>query len=261
MIYKNTTHALLYCRTIQQNSINISKLYDENGNLIEKNSNANEILINNANICKKINKVHNKIIFKATEIISLTLNNPDEYFNSLKRVLVNKSEKFWYIFNGVYTPKENEIIEVLTNLCIEMEEVYTNYFHFEIKNDEVEKCIINKVKQFFALINYTEDPTNLAKSAVFSNKDGGEYNILKASSLNKIKTTKSFINLPAFKERNVLDKKEESYGMIRLLINKTPAIGLEYSSIIQGAAAANTPSSKLSNIGKIIKSLSIKKFL
>ena len=224
MIYKNTTHALLYCRTIQQNSINISKLYDENGNLIEKNSMAGEILINNANICKKINKVHNKIIFKATEIISLTLNNPDEYFNSLKRVLLNKSEKFWYIFNGVYTPKENEIIEVLTNLCIEMEEVYTNYFHFEIKNDEVEKCIVNKVKQFFALINYSEDPTNLAKSAVFSNKEGGEYNSLKASNLNKLKTTKSFINLPAFKERNVPDKKEESYGMIRLLINKTPFV-------------------------------------
>ena len=224
MIYKNTTHALLYCRTIQQNSINISKLYDENGNLIEKNSMAGEILINNANICKKINKVHNKIIFKATEIISLTLNNPDEYFNSLKRVLLNKSEKFWYIFNGVYTPKENGIIEVLTNLCIEMEEVYTNYFHFEIKNDEVEKCIVNKVKQFFALINYSEDPTNLAKSAVFSNKEGGEYNLLKASNLNKLKTTKSFINLPAFKERNVPDKKEESYGMIRLLINKTPFV-------------------------------------
>ena len=34
-------------------------------------------------------------MFKATEIISLTLNNPDEYFNSLKRVLVNKSEKFF----------------------------------------------------------------------------------------------------------------------------------------------------------------------
>ena len=105
-----------------------------------------------------------------------------------------------------------------------MEEVYTNYFHFEIKNDEVEKCIVNKVKQFFALINYSEDPTNLAKSAVFSNKDGGEYNSLKASSLNKLKTTKSFINLPAFKERNVPDKKEESYGMIRLLINKTPFV-------------------------------------
>ena len=55
MIYKNTTHALLYCRTIQQNSINISKSYDENGVLIDKNNtaNLNEILANNENICKK----------------------------------------------------------------------------------------------------------------------------------------------------------------------------------------------------------------
>ena len=45
-----------------------------------------------------------------------------------------------------------------------MEEMYTSYFHFEIKNDEVEKFIINKIKQFFVLINYTEDPTSIAKS-------------------------------------------------------------------------------------------------
>ena len=224
MIYKNTTHALLYCRTIHQNSITISKLYDENGNAIDKNNMTNEILINNANICKKINKVHNKIMFKATEIISLTLNNPDEYFNSLKRVLVNKSEKFWYIFNGVYTPKENEIIEVLTNLCVEMEEVYTSFFHFEIKNDEVEKCIINKVKQFFALINYSEDPTNLGKSMNVSslNIRDNEFGSLKQSNFSRLKATKSFMNLPDLKEGNVIDKKEESYNLIRLLINKTP---------------------------------------
>ena len=224
MIYKNTTHALLYCRTIHQNSINISKSYDENGNTLDKSNMTNEILMNNANIVKKINKVHNKIMFKATEIISLTLNNPDEYFNSLKRVLVNKSEKFWYIFNGVYTPKENEMIEVLTNLCVEMEEVYTNFFHFEIKNDEVEKCIVNKIRQFFALINYSEDPTSLSKSmnmnvsTVF--KDGE--NILKSSTINKVKTTKTFMNLPELKDSKVNDKKEEAFNMIRLLINKTP---------------------------------------
>ena len=226
MIYKNTTHALLYCRTIHQNSINISKLYDENGNAIDKN-NMNEILINNNIICKKINKVHNKIMFTATEIISLTLNNPDEYFNSLKRTLVNKSEKFWYIFNGVYTPKENEIIEVLTNLCIEMEEVYTNFFKFEIKNDEVEKCVINKIKQFFALINYSEDNTtyftkSMNVSIVFKENES----ILKSYSTSKIKASKSFINLPDLKDEktNIKDKKEESYGIIRLLINKTPFV-------------------------------------
>ena len=224
MIYKNTTHALLYCRTIHQNSLNISKLYDENGNAIEKNNMKNEILLNNANIVKKINKVHNKIMFKATEIISLTLNNPDEYFNSLKRVLVNKSEKFWYVFNGVYTPKENEIIEVLTNLCIEMEEVYTNFFHFEIKNDEVEKCIVNKVKQFFVLINYSDDSNNLGKSmnvSTWSNRDGDIY-LSKSKSFNRLKSTKSFMNLPELKESNTSDKKEEGYNIIRLLINKTP---------------------------------------
>ena len=230
MIYKNTTHALLYCRTIQQNSINISKLYDENGNLIDKinMANINEILANNEIICKKINKVHNKIMFKATEIISLTLNNPDEYFNSLKRVLVNKSEKFWYIFNGIYTPKENEILEVLTNYCIEMEEVYTRFFHFEKKNDEVEKCIVNKIKQFFALINYSEDPSNfsnLSKTMISSSynlRDDDNNNLIKSTSLSKIKSTKSFINFADFREEKFNDKKEENYNIIRLLINKTP---------------------------------------
>ena len=118
-------------------------------------------------------------------------------------------------------PKENEIIEVLTNLCVEMEEVYTNFFHFEIKNDEVEKCIINKVKQFFALINYSEDPTNFSKSM---NMTAKEDNNLKLSAISKIKTTKTFMNLPEVNEgnNNIQDKKKESYSMIRLLINKTP---------------------------------------
>jgi hypothetical protein len=220
MIYKNTTHALLYCRTIHQNSLSISKNYDDSGNQNDKNSVTNSVVLNNNKICLKINKVHNKIMLKATEIISLTLNNPDEYFLALKRVLLNKDEKYLYIFNGVYTPKEQEIVEVLTKLCEEMEEVYTSFFHFEIKNDEVEKCIINKVKQFFILINYTEDPTKLGKPSTI-NKDN-EAN-MKSTQLNKSKINKSFMNMPNLEPKNS-DKKEEDYSLIRLLINKTPFI-------------------------------------
>ena len=227
MIYKNTTHALLYCRTIQQNSINISKLYDEYGNNIDPNDVSNETLINNAKICKKINKIHNKIMLRATEIISLTLNDPDEYFNSLKRVLVNKSEKFWYIFKGMYTPKEDEMIEVLVNLCKELEDVYTSFFHFEKTNNEVEKSVVSKVKQFFALINYSEDPSNLEKTMSVEplNNKSGENDLSKARILHKTKTRKNIIILPDAKKINTTnDKKEESYHMIRLLINKTPFV-------------------------------------
>ena len=223
MIYKNTTHALLYCRTIHQNSLSISKNYDDSGNQNDKNSVTNSVVLNNNKICLKINKVHNKIMLKATEIISLTLNNPDEYFLALKRVLLNKDEKYLYIFNGEYTPKEQEIVEVLTKLCVEMEEVYTSFFHFEIKNDEVEKCIINKVKQFFILINYTEDPTKLGKPSTI-NKDIDAN--LKGSQFNKTKINKSYMNIPNLEPKNAdkTDKREEDYILIRLLINKTPFI-------------------------------------
>ena len=226
MIYKNTTHALLYCRTIQQNSINISKIYDEYGNNLDKNNITNEILINNEKICKKIDKIENKIMLRATEIISLTLNDPDEYFISFKRVLLNKSEKFWYIFNGVYTNKENEIIEFLVHQCKELEEAYTSFYNFEKTNDEVEKCVVNTVKRFFTLINYSDATTNLNKSSIFTsinNKNEGNDNS-KVLNLNKIKSKKPFIYLPDFKKSNVKDKKEDSYNIIRLLINKTPFI-------------------------------------
>ena len=226
MIYKNTTHALLYCRTIQQNSINISKIYDEYGNNIEQSEAANDILINNAKICKKINKIHNKIMLRATEIISLTLNDPDEYFISLKRVLVNKSEKFWYIFKGLYTPREVEVIEVLANLCKELEEVYTSFFHFEKTNDEVEKSVVSKVKQFFALINYSEEISNLGKTMTLDpiNNKTGENEISKAKTFHKVKSRKNIIFLPEVNKANAQDKKEESYNIIRLLINKTPFV-------------------------------------
>ena len=220
MIYKNTTHALLYCRTIHHNSLANSKNYDDAGNQNDKNNMTNSVVLNNAKIYKKINKIHNKIMFKATEIISLTLNNPDEYFLGLKRVLINKNEKYSYIFNGVYTPKEQEIIEVLTKLCVEMEEVYTNFFHFEIKNDEVEKCITNKIKQFFVLINYTEDPSKIGKSSTINKDNDSNW---KNNPFAKLKSSKTFINKPISSDENI-EKKEESYKMIRLLINKTPFV-------------------------------------
>ena len=139
-------------------------------------------------------------MFKATEIISLTLNNPDEYFLGLKRVLINKNEKYSYIFNGVYTPKEQEIIEVLTKLCVEMEEVYTNFFHFEIKNDEVEKCITNKIKQFFVLINYTEDPSKIGKSSTINKDNDSNW---KNNPFAKLKSSKTFINKPISSDENI----------------------------------------------------------
>ena len=242
MIYKNTTHALLYCRTIHQNSITSSKIYDEPGNQNDKNNLTSSAILNNAKICKKINKVHNKIMFKATEIISLTLNNPDEYFLGLKRVLINKNEKYAYIFNGIYTPKEQEIIEVLTNLCVEMEEVYTNFFHFEIKNDEVEKCIINKIKQFFALINYTEDPTKLGKSSSVKQDNDSNWN---KTQFNKMKSNKNYINLPIMQDDNA-DKKEENYSMIRLLINKTPFV----FTVVKSLTMLLTMNDNTNNIGQ-----------
>ena len=238
MIYKNTTHALLYCRTIHQNSLNNSKNYDDTGNQNDKNNMTNSAILNNAKICKKINKVHNKIMFKATEIISLTLNNPDEYFLSLKRVLVNKSEKYAYIFNGIYTPKEQEIIEILTKLCLEMEEIYMNFFHFEIKNDEVEKCIINKIKQFFVLINYSEDPTKLGKSTSF-NRDNDP------NLKNKLKNVKSIMNLPNLQD-NSENKKEDEYDMIRLLINKTPFV----FTLVKSLTMLLTMNDNTNNIGQ-----------
>ena len=242
MIYKNTTHALLYCRTIHQNSLSTSKIYEDVGNSNDKNNISNSAILNNAKICRKINKVHNKIMFKATEIISLTLNNPDEYFLGLKRVLLNKNEKYSYIFNGIYTPKEQEIIEVLTNLCLEMEEVYTNFFHFEIKNDEVEKCILNKIKQFFVLINYTEDPTRLGKSVSINKDNESNWN---KSQYTKVKTNKNVLNLPILPEENI-DKKEENYNMIRLLINKTPFV----FTLVKSLTMLLTMNDNTNNIGQ-----------
>ena len=242
MIYKNTTHALLYCRTIHQNSLTSNKIYEDAGNQNDKSTLTNSVILNNVKICRKINKVHNKIMFKATEIISLTLNNPDEYFLSLKRVLINKSEKYAYIFNGIYTPKEQEIIEVLTNLCVEMEEVYTNFFHFEIKNDEVEKCIINKIKQFFVLINYTEDPTKLGKTSSLNKENDSNWN---KSQFGKTKINKNLMNLPILQDENT-DKKEENYKMIRLLINKTPFV----FTLVKSLTMLLTMNDNTNNIGQ-----------
>ena len=236
MIYKNTTHVLLYCRTIHQNCLDIYKQNDDNLISTEKMNLTNNN-INSIQLMKKINKLHNKIMFKATKIISLTLNNPDEYIINFKKILDKDGDKYYKIFNETFTLEEQELLKELTKLVNEIDNTYKSFYLFEIKNDDIEKCIIDKINQFFSLIKFNG----------FNNNK-----ILKVPTLGHLSEdgerkhrTKVLVNLPTIQE--ILTKNDnEKFATIRLLINKTPFV----FTIIKSFSMLLNINDKSNNIGQ-----------
>ena len=208
MIYKNFCHVLLLCRTIYENTMFQQKMNNQNIQN-DKNINNDQNSVNDSIIFKKIIKINDKILLKSTEIIALTLNTQEQYYFGMKRILFEKCENYLNILNGVYTIKELEVINLLSNLCLEMEKVYYDFFKFVIKQNEIQKFITNKIQDFFDLINYTEKP-KLGRSTVIL-KDNNESNFKNNNN------TKYSLVISSEDE-----EKDDNFKIIRILINKTP---------------------------------------
>ena len=151
LIYRNSSHILYQCRNIHDLFVikqkNKSKLSDsDNDYKIAKNV-----------LYDKIDKLQNKIMFKVTEMTSLTLNSFDTYYYGLKRLLEKENSIIFYNYiNNIFTEKEETIFDEMKEICIYLEKIYTQYYQFEITADQIEEEINGKIQEFFNIITHED---------------------------------------------------------------------------------------------------------
>ena len=151
-IYRNCSHILLICKNLHESYVVNKKAEIDITNEIDE-LNANEIEKISTTLRNKINKLENKIIYISNEIISLTLNNPDAYMFGLEKILKGEKKIYLNYINNIFSEKENTIYDEMKEMCIHLEDIYYQYFLFEITADEVEEEVIEKIDEFFRIIN------------------------------------------------------------------------------------------------------------
>ena len=213
MIYRNCTHILLFCRTIHQKCVLNKKVdLDEPGHSTEKMTQS-ETFMAIARIKNLIDKYHNKIMFMSTDITALTLNDPDSYIYGLKRCFRENSHIYLKLIQNSVSSKSLLIFDEIKEMYNEIEEVYQQFFLFEIQGEEIERQIIESIERFFELIGQSDfvppfslDGPNLKEK--YKERD------------NKKKTT-LFATLYDKKEVKV---EKEMDIKIRILVNKIPFV-------------------------------------
>ena len=156
MIYRNCTHILLFCRTIHQKCVLNKKVdLDEPGHSTEKMTQS-ETFMAIARIKNLIDKYHNKIMFMSTDITALTLNDPDSYIYGLKRCFRENSHIYLKLIQNSVSSKSLLIFDEIKEMYNEIEEVYQQFFLFEIQGEEIERQIIESIERFFELIGQSD---------------------------------------------------------------------------------------------------------
>ena len=207
MIYKNCTHILLYCRTIHEICVVTKKASTEITSNTERMSKTLTYMTT-AMLRSKIDKFQNKIMFMSTEITSLTLNSPDAYYFGLKRLKEKDKNIFCNYINNILTEKEVLIFDEMKEICNDLENIYQQYFSFEITADDVEQEVIERIEEFFRIIGRTDYKPSFG---LFIN---GEKDLLKT----RTSVLNTLINK---KEKGEIDSNDIS---LRILINKTPLL-------------------------------------
>ena len=218
MIYKNATHILLYCRTIHQIACMNGNQTQEEDLLMTEKMNQTKAEMKKAQIRATVTKFQYKIMFIATDITALTLNYPDAYLFGLRRLIDKNQEIYQNYLSNILTNKEQVLLNDFRDLCIDIEKVYQKFFEFQIKTEDLEKEIIQKIERFFIAIDRVnfETPFNLdteKKSSLKLAKPS-----LLGPNLRKVPIVK-MIQQKVSDEVSILQ--DEKY---RILVNKTPLV-------------------------------------
>ena len=206
MIYRNCSHILLICRNLHEICVVTKKAKIDIINEIE-----NDIEIISTTLRNKIDKLQNKIIYISNEIISLTLNNPDTYMYGLEKIIKEEKKIYLNYINNNFSEKERTLYEEMKDICIHLEDIYSQYFVFEITAEEIEEEVTEKIDEFFRIINKLDfvPPFDLLKE---ERKSSLKYRpSLFKNLIDKIKKNK--------KEKEVHNDKDIAY-----LINKIPLV-------------------------------------
>ena len=165
MINKNVTQILYYSGLLDPNSIN-NGFVEDNNNF--KNTIRTKLTTRISAFAEK-NKIeyyNDQIMIYASSITSLTLDFPDSYQEGLKRLKLFNKEYYLNFINDQLEIEEKRLLTGILSMSEKLENLYQNYFIFNLKEEEllVEVLkIINEVFQLLEMQDYT--PPSYRKGA------------------------------------------------------------------------------------------------
>ncbi len=216
MINKNVTQILYYCGILDMNS-NIIFVDDIKNTIRSKMTTR----ISAVGEKSKIDHYNDQIMLLASSVTSLTLDFPDSYQESLKRLKIFNKEFFLNLINEQFEYDEKRMFTGLLNKAEKLENLYQEFFNFKLKEEELiaeVNKIITEVFQLMEAHDYTPPAYRKgAKKILRLNKRINknlkkieeDKNILKRRQILVSKTTYLFSLL---KSLNILNKYLERYN-------------------------------------------------
>ena len=160
MINKNVTQILYYCGLIEINSNGVnddlkytsrSKFTTRISIFAEKN---------------KIEYYNDQIMLLASSVTSLTLDFPDAYQESLKRLKLFNKDFYLVFINEQFDLDEKKMFTGLLNKTEQLENLYQNYFNFNIKEEELLTEVLKIINEVFTLLEMQDySPPEYRKGA------------------------------------------------------------------------------------------------
>ena len=147
MINKNITQILYYCGLMDVNSNN--GIVDDLKNTIRTKLTTRISIFADKN---RMEYYNDQIMLLASSISSLTLDFPDSYQESLKRLTLFNKEFYFNYINGQFDIDEERIFTSLLTKAEKLENLYQNYFNFNLKEDELLVEVLKIINEVFQLL-------------------------------------------------------------------------------------------------------------
>ena len=156
LINKNVTQILFYCGLIETNNNEGGHLYaDEYKTTLRTKITTRISLFVDKN---KIDYYNDQIMILSSSINSLNLDFPDTYQLGLKRLTLFDADLYINYINEQLDPEEKEMFSGLIQQSKIIENIYNDYFNFNLNEEEVAMGIVNIINDVFKLLkigNYT----------------------------------------------------------------------------------------------------------
>ena len=153
MINKNVTQILYFCGLIDINYGNNNALVEDLKNTIKTKLTTRISIFHDKN---KIEYYNDHIMLLASSVTSLTLDFPDSYQESLKRLTLFNKDFYLNIINEQFEIDEKTIFSGLLNKAEKLENLYQNYFNFNFKEDELLVEVLKVINEVFQLLGMSE---------------------------------------------------------------------------------------------------------
>ena len=161
MINKNVTQILYYCGL---NEVNTNNGFNEEIKYTSRTK-----LTTRVSIFADKNKIeyyNDQIMLLASSVTSLTLDFPDAYQESLKRLKLFNKDFYINFINEQYDIDEKRMFTGLLNKTEKLENLYQNYFNFNLKEDELLTEVLKIINEVFILLEMQEySPPEYRKGA------------------------------------------------------------------------------------------------